>query len=82
MRWRVSSTTAVAESEGRIALINLARPTQPPAILEGLVVDLWSILEAALSDLQDSTAQIGLSRAEVNDLLNELADLGLIIAEL
>jgi len=79
MRWRVSSTTAVAESEGRIALINLARPTQPPVILEGVVVDLWTMLDAAYSDLRDVAAEVGLSRADVDALINELTELGLII---
>jgi pyrroloquinoline quinone biosynthesis protein D len=39
--WRRSSTVAFVDSEGRSALLDLDRLTDPPLVLEGSAAEIW-----------------------------------------
>ena len=85
--WQHAETLAVIESDDRVALLDLKRPSDPPRVLEGSAAAIWKAVdgERPVSDVVDAVAEafeVEASdvRGDVQDFLGSLASAGLLEA--
>jgi hypothetical protein len=83
--WAQSGSLAQVPSEGRVAMIDLDRPADPPMVLEGTAAAIWAAIdgERTLAEVVAAVAEAyGLPaeqvRGDVETFVADLAERGLV----